>query len=151
MTGSGHACASGCDRRTFVARTVRSLAVVALPLGCVPPVVSVAPRDGAIRLDPSAHPALTGPRGFLRLQPAGYINPIFVLAASSGEYVALSPICTHQGCTVGVEGDRLVCPCHGSTYDRRGRVLRGPAPDPLRSFPVEIEPDGTLRITLEDA
>jgi Rieske Fe-S protein len=139
-----------CDRRTFVARGLGVLATAALPWGCVPAVARVPVRAGAIRVHPDDHPALTAPGGHLRVQPAGRPGPIYVLALDDG-FAALSPICTHQGCTVGLQSERLVCPCHGSTYDRRGRVLRGPAPAPLRSFPVEIEPDGTLVVTLGDA
>jgi Rieske Fe-S protein len=40
---------------------------------------------------------------------------------------ALSLVCTHLGCTVTVTPTELVCPCHGSRFDRQGRVLTGPA------------------------
>lgn len=51
---------------------------------------------------------------------------------------ALSLVCTHLGCTVTVTPTELICPCHGSRFDRRGAVLAGPAP---RSLP-------TLRVVL---
>jgi Rieske Fe-S protein len=55
-----------------------------------------------------------------------------------------SAICTHLGCTVQADGDKLNCPCHGSQYDAlTGKVLRGPAPDPLPSIPVTVT-DGTV-------
>jgi len=63
--------------------------------------------------------------------------------------VALSSICTHQGCTVGYNASKadIECPCHGSVYSTSGSVLVGPAPSPLRSYPVTQ--DGTiLTITL---
>jgi cytochrome b6-f complex iron-sulfur subunit len=52
--------------------------------------------------------------------------------------VALSSICTHQGCTVGYnsrQGD-IECPCHGSVFSTSGSVLVGPALSPLRSYTV---------------
>ncbi|MDT4911385.1 MAG: hypothetical protein QOC66_513 [Pseudonocardiales bacterium] len=50
-----------------------------------------------------------------------------------------SAICTHMGCTVNADGDKLNCPCHGSQYDAlTGKVLRGPAPAPLPSIPVTV-------------
>lgn len=50
-----------------------------------------------------------------------------------------SAICTHMGCTVNADGDKLNCPCHGSQYDAlTGKVLRGPAPSPLPSIPVTV-------------
>ncbi|GFO61918.1 cytochrome b6 [Geomonas silvestris] len=55
-----------------------------------------------------------------------------------GERVyALSLICTHLGCTVNVTPGDIVCPCHGSSFDRDGRVLKGPADLPLRRLAVE--------------
>lgn len=54
----------------------------------------------------------------------------------SGLY-ALSLVCTHLGCTVTVSAHELACPCHGSTFDRQGRVMQGPADRSLRRFDVE--------------
>ena len=141
MTGEG----GTCDRRAFVGRSLGLVAAAAVPWACASLAVArVEPRDGVVRLHPD-HPGLA--RGFLEVRPAGYDTPVYVLALDDG-WSAVSPICTHQGCTVGVEGVRLVCPCHGSTYDRRGRLLVGPAERDLRAYPVEVETDGTLAITL---
>jgi cytochrome b6-f complex iron-sulfur subunit len=51
---------------------------------------------------------------------------------------ALSLICTHLGCTVTVTEDALSCPCHGSRFDRQGKVLKGPADRSLVRMKVEI-------------
>jgi cytochrome b6-f complex iron-sulfur subunit len=50
---------------------------------------------------------------------------------------ALNLICTHLGCTVQVTPRELICPCHGSTFDRQGRVLKGPADRQLERYRVE--------------
>jgi cytochrome b6-f complex iron-sulfur subunit len=50
---------------------------------------------------------------------------------------ALSLVCTHLACTVNVTPTELICPCHGSVYDRTGRVLKGPATRPLPRYRVE--------------
>jgi cytochrome b6-f complex iron-sulfur subunit len=52
--------------------------------------------------------------------------------------VALSSICTHQGCTVGYNQGKkdIECPCHGSVFSTSGSVLVGPAISPLRSYTV---------------
>lgn len=58
-----------------------------------------------------------------------------------GESVyALNLVCTHLGCTVTVTPTGLVCPCHGSSFDREGKVLKGPADRPLERY--EVETDG---------
>ena len=123
------------DRRTFVAACV-SICGSGLLAGCVSMVTHPVPvAGGRARLRLSAYPELGRPDGAIRILPEGRAEPVYVLAAGDG-FTALSPICTHRGCTVDVNGARLVCPCHGSTYDRDGRVLKGPAQRSLERFPV---------------
>jgi len=122
------------DRRTFVSACA-ALCGGAL-LGCVSMVTHPVPvTGGRVRLALSRYPELTRPNGAIKVMPEGHHDPVYVLASGDG-FTALSPICTHRGCTVEVSGARLVCPCHGSTYDREGRVLKGPAEDPLQYYRV---------------
>lgn len=58
---------------------------------------------------------------------------------------ALGLVCTHLGCTVTVSDEGLACPCHGSRFDRQGRVLTGPADRPLPRMAVE-ERNGMLEV-----
>ena len=137
------------DRRAFVCRVAEVLSLAAVG-GCASvAAVRLPSADGALVLDPSEHPQLLRPDGYLRVQAEGSSAPIYLLRNGEADFVALSPICTHQGCTVNVEGDRLVCPCHGSTFSRDGGVLRGPAADPLRRYPTRTGPDGSLVVQLE--
>ncbi|SNB44802.1 ubiquinol-cytochrome c reductase iron-sulfur subunit [Geobacter sp. DSM 9736] len=63
----------------------------------------------------------------------------------SGESLhALELVCTHLGCTVSVTPGELVCPCHGSRFDREGNVIRGPADRPLKRHRVEISGQGFI-------
>ena len=66
-------------------------------------------------------------------------KPVGVIR-SGGKIYALSLICTHLGCIVSwhPEVKRLICPCHGGTYDLTGAVLAGPPPRPLRSYEAKI-------------
>ena len=63
----------------------------------------------------------------------------------SGDFVAYSAICTHQGCKVAYQGGQLACPCHGSVFDpaRGAEVVAGPAPRPLPEIPVKVD-DGEI-------
>ena len=133
------------DRREFVELSAVALAGAALP-GCASFVATpVTPVNGEVRLQIRNYPQLEQPGGYLRIKPAGEETPLFVLAQDDGSFAVLSPICTHLGCTVNVDGAQLLCPCHGSTYDRTGRVLRGPAERPLRRYATAVE-DGVLVI-----
>jgi Rieske Fe-S protein len=67
----------------------------------------------------------------------------------SAAYHAVSARCTHQGCEVKPAREFLTCPCHGSTFDREGRVVRGPAQAPLARFPVEVTESGLEIIVAE--
>ncbi len=53
------------------------------------------------------------------------------------EIYALNLVCTHLGCTVAVTPQELICPCHGTVFDRRGNVIKGPADRPLARYAVE--------------
>ncbi len=136
------------DRRGFVQMTTCALLAGGFG-GCASlATVPVDVRDGRIRLAVRNHPQLDSPGGFLRIQPPDLAHHLLVLAAGEGQFVVLSPICTHRRCTVDVAGPRLVCPCHGSEYDRAGSVLQGPAERPLARYPAELTPEGELVIRL---
>jgi Rieske Fe-S protein len=68
---------------------------------------------------------------------------VVVTQPVSGEFVAFSAVCTHQGCSVATVLDGTInCPCHGSRFSiKDGSVAGGPAPQPLSK--VQITVDGT--------
>ena len=57
-------------------------------------------------------------------------------SAATNGFVAMNLSCTHQGVTVEQQGTNWVCPAHGSTFDKSGKVLRGPANSALYKYPV---------------
>jgi nitrite reductase/ring-hydroxylating ferredoxin subunit len=71
------------------------------------------------------------------------------IASVGGAFYAFGDTCTHQGCSLAegdMEGTTVTCPCHGSQFEvTTGDVLRGPAREPVRSYPVRLE-SGMLRV-----
>ena len=75
-------------------------------------------------------------------------RPCVLVRLKSGEFVAYSAECTHQGCTVSYRAKGqgyLGCPCHGSVFDpvRGGQVVSGPADEPLPRLRIEVR-DGRI-------
>ena len=69
--------------------------------------------------------------------------PGVLVHLKSGEFVAYSAECTHQGCTVTYRATGkgyLTCPCHGSVFDpvSSGQVVSGPADEPLARLRIEV-------------
>jgi len=69
-------------------------------------------------------------------------RPVWVLRLPQG-FVALSAVCTHQGCFVNWDEKRslLSCPCHGGLFDISGNVVAGLPRWPLPRLRVEIVGD----------
>jgi cytochrome b6-f complex iron-sulfur subunit len=67
-------------------------------------------------------------------------NPAVLVHLDSGDFVAYSAVCTHQGCTVAYQDGQLACPCHGSIFDpaNGAAVVSGPAQRPLPEVQVEV-------------
>ncbi|WP_439126617.1 ubiquinol-cytochrome c reductase iron-sulfur subunit [Roseovarius nitratireducens] len=74
-------------------------------------------------------------------------------AGEGGEWLIVIGVCTHLGCVpVGQDGSGVgefggwFCPCHGSHYDRSGRIRKGPAPRNLDIPPYSLGSDLLLNI-----
>ncbi len=65
-------------------------------------------------------------------------------------FQAIQAICTHLGCQPNwIEAEGIFrCPCHGSTFDRYGANIGGPAPYPLRRPALEVAPDGRFAVDM---
>ena len=73
------------------------------------------------------------------------------VAKVGGTFYAFGDACPHRQCSLGegeLHGTVVTCPCHGSQFDvTTGAVIRGPAGEPVRSYPVRLE-DGVLAVAL---
>lgn len=77
-------------------------------------------------------------------------TPVLFVRDATG-VSAIHDRCSHRGCSLAdgdLEGDEIVCVCHGSRFDRRdGSINRGPATAPQPAFAVR-ESDGRVEIKL---
>ena len=78
-------------------------------------------------------------------------KPRITLANVAGTLFAIDDTCTHRGCSLGdgkLDGSTVQCACHGSRFDvASGAVVRGPAEDPVRSYPVHVA-NGEVQVDL---
>lgn len=77
---------------------------------------------------------------------------IFVVRLPEGFY-AMSAVCTHLGCLSVWKPDagRIACPCHGSFFQRDGKVIAGPAPRPLPWLKMWLSDEGSLMVDRSNA
>lgn len=70
----------------------------------------------------------------------------YIITRGLDGILAMSDICAHKGCSVEIQKEGLVCPCHNALFDpKNGDVLRGPASYPLDRVPV-MEKDGVIYV-----
>ncbi|MBW4647633.1 MAG: ubiquinol-cytochrome c reductase iron-sulfur subunit [Kastovskya adunca ATA6-11-RM4] len=88
------------------------------------------------------------------LEQNGQINkklagtPLLVIRnpTAPDSLLAVNPTCTHAGCEVNWNPDQkaFACPCHGSKFAPDGKVLEGPANEPLTAYQAKVEGDSVV-------
>jgi len=130
------------ERRVFL---INASGILGLELltqlleSCSPNAVVPTPTAGfTIDLSSAANNPLNSIGGFI------LTKGVYVICISSSTYVALSSICTHQGCTVNYssKNKQFSCPCHGGMFDISGKVIGGPPLSPLHQYKVAV--NGTI-------
>lgn len=73
-----------------------------------------------------------------------------LIRTSQTQFLGVNLICKHKGCTVELQGDKFVCPCHGSEYTLDGKVTTGPAKSNLKTYETIFDSEkGTVTIKME--
>ncbi len=116
------------------------------PTAAPPTTATAPPHPAGTAIGPASAVPVGGAASFTDPRTGG---PAYVVQPASGQFVAFSAVCTHQGCTVDAPSSgRFHCPCHGAVFDARsGAVLQGPARRPLPTVPVQAGGDGLLYVT----
>ena len=135
----------GLNRRHFCASALAAGFAVACGGGGAPAPMptSVPPTTGPKTTSDTKASMLALPNG--SAHDYRNLGNFFLLKDATGIY-AMTTVCTHMGCSVGVPiGTKITCPCHGSEYDLGGGNLLGPATLPLVHYQVtEASPGGAL-------
>ncbi|WP_375445490.1 ubiquinol-cytochrome c reductase iron-sulfur subunit [uncultured Fibrella sp.] len=81
----------------------------------------------------------------------GYVTEQGVIIAQTltGNFVAVSAICTHDKNTLAFQGanNRFYCPAHQSAFSTSGAVLNGPAVNALKAYTVTVnQTTGDIRV-----
>lgn len=73
-----------------------------------------------------------------------YEGEIMIFRTAESSYLALSKVCTHEGCTVAYNhaNGNVLCPCHSSRFTTNGTVLNGPAATNLKKY--NVQKDGNI-------
>ncbi len=135
-----------CTRRQFLERTTAVGAGLAISaVGCaagMTKVVTLATpeQDGRVIVDIAQYRELDTVGGAIQILPNN--GQAFILVRSDeSTFRALSSVCTHLGCDVRLNRFGFRCPCHGSAFDFTGKVVTGPASEPLAAYPIVKEGD----------
>lgn len=103
-------------------------------------VIRNAGDDTIVKLADNA--ALTKVGGSVKIS-----DEMMLIRKSESTFIAVRTICTHKGCDVELEGDKFVCPCHGSEFTIDGVVTQGPATKNLKIFETIFDSgNGTVTI-----
>jgi cytochrome b6-f complex iron-sulfur subunit len=134
-------------RRSFL--SFASLGAFAAALGTALAGILRLPNP-AVLPGPVRHFKLGSPEEFAVGSETVFAEENFVLFHDREGFYAISATCTHLGCTVAQSKGGFACPCHGSRFDRNGKVIGGPAPRPLPWLEVSRAADGTLVVNADN-
>lgn len=76
------------------------------------------------------------------------LGAAWIRRTAPDQWVALSAICPHLGCSIGWDtgAGNFLCPCHDSRFSPEGARLTGPSERGMDGLPLEVK-DGRLQLT----
>ncbi len=75
-------------------------------------------------------------------------NPLVVVRPADAAPYAMLMQCTHAGCPLTLQNNKILCGCHGGVFDITGRPESGPPKKPLARIPLWVSDDSVfVRIT----
>lgn len=132
------------DRRDFLRSTCTfcmaagtGLLATSLSSCAGPPMLEASVIDHRITVPLSAFVG----SDFQIIQPEGFLFDIGLVKGADGKFQAFVLECTHASTQLTPAGDGYTCPEHGSTFDIKGKVTRGPAQLPLRQLQTAVSSD----------
>ncbi len=85
----------------------------------------------------------TEPFDTLKIDDSWLLHPKenILLVNVNGSIRAFTSVCTHSGCSDqwSYTSPTFVCACHGSNFNNKGEVTKGPAASNLKEYPVEVD------------
>ena len=99
-------------------------------------------EENNIIIDLGKAQELSKPGGAIRLEDIKIPQRVVVIHGDDGKFHAFQNKCQHAGRRIDpVPGALTVqcCSVNKVTYDYNGKVLKGPAKEPLKVFPVELK------------
>jgi menaquinol-cytochrome c reductase iron-sulfur subunit len=114
--------------------------------------LEVLPEDGT----PRKLPVLADRTDAWSRQANEPIGAVFLRRTGAAEVEAMQVICPHAGCAIhyepSPEGGKFHCPCHGASFDLRGRRTdrTSPSPRDMDSLEAEIRNQTEVWVKFQD-
>lgn len=78
-----------------------------------------------------------------------FIEEVIVVKESSGDLKMFSSKCPHLGCRINkMDNGVITCPCHGSTFNTDGSIIKGPAANSLKELNFELNETGNYIVEI---
>ena len=134
---------SNFNRRDFLKTSFKTIAIGSFALSALD-ITSLIAR-ASDKFEESTSEKVISLSDYPELQSSGgyaiVAKRVIVIRVSQSKFISLNLTCTHKHCEVEYDGESFECPCHGSQYDKYGKVTHGPAEHNLKSYKTQFNSD----------